>query len=141
MSFESELHYLSLIEKKENILSQRLTITPKEIDSILKEYHNVPLDFINYLKVIGAGNILNFQFKIYNNLTDFIDLGLDNLHTLPEGIKLFGDNFSGDFSGFDLSEEITDEVIEFWHNSNEIHYTGKTFKEYIRGIILMTDLD
>jgi hypothetical protein len=141
MSFESELNYLSLIEQKENILAQRLTISSKEIDSILKEYHNVPLDFINYLKVIGAGNILNSQFKIYNNLTDFLDLGLDNFDTLPEGIKLFGDNFSGDFSGFDLSKEITDEVIEFWHNSSEIHYTGKTFREYIRGIILMTALD
>ena len=137
MSFESELNYLSLNEDKESNPNQRQRLTQEEIDGILNEYANAPVDFIDYLKEIGAGNVMSTQFKIYDKLTDFFDLGLDDLYTLPNGVKLFGDNFSGDFAGFDFSKENTDEVVEFWHDSNEIYNTGKTFREYIREKMLM----
>jgi hypothetical protein len=54
---------------------------------------------------------------------------------LPSGVKLFGDNFAGDFAGFDLSSP-KDEVVEFWCDSNKVFATGKTFREYIRGKML-----
>ena len=50
---------------------------------------------------------------------------------LPENVKLFGDNFSGDFAGFDLTTK-NNLVVEFWHDDNKVVNTGKTFREYIR---------
>jgi len=137
MSFENELNYLNLNEEQES-LNQRIVLTQDEVDDILKEYPTVPADFIDYLQEIGIGNIMSSQFKVYGKLLDFVELGLDDIYELPSNTKLFGDNFSGDFSGFDLSKENTDEVVEFWHDSNEVYYTGKTFREFVREKMLMS---
>ncbi|MEO8239271.1 MAG: hypothetical protein ABI793_12070 [Flavobacterium sp.] len=72
------------------------------------------------------------------NLFDFNDLGLEDIYYLHENIKLFGDNYSGDFAGFNIDNN--DEVIEFWHDSNERHYTGKTFGKYIREKMFMEEI-
>lgn len=137
MSFKDELDYLTSSEEKGNNFNQRVQLTQAQIDQIKKTNSNIPVDFLDYLMEIGFGSIMYSQFKVYNDLTDFFDLGLNDWHPLPAGVKLFGDNFSGDFSGFDLSKEKTDEVVEFWHDSKEVYYTGKTFREYIREKMLM----
>ncbi|MGV3611418.1 MAG: SMI1/KNR4 family protein [Fluviicola sp.] len=137
MSFKEELDYLNSTEEKEKNLNQRVQLTQVQTDQIKNTNSNIPVDFLDYLLEIGCGSIMHSQFKVYNDLTDFIDLGLNDLYSLPAGVKLFGDNFSGDFSGFDLSKEKTDEVVEFWHDSKEVYYTGKTFREYIREKMLM----
>ncbi|AJH15023.1 hypothetical protein MPR_1848 [Myroides profundi] len=46
----------------------------------------------------------------------------------------FADNFSGDFIGFDLTNN---QVTEFWHDSQEVYHTGKSFCEYIKYMILV----
>lgn len=103
------------------------------INNIKKEYPQTPKYFLNYLKNIGSGSIKNSSITIYSGLLDFYDLGLEDFYDLPENIKLFGDNFSGDFIGFDFDKN--GEVIEFLHESGEIYWTGKKFKEYISEII------
>lgn len=112
-----------------NLISEDLT------NKILDTYPTVPLDYLLFLNQIGAGNIKGSTFYLYSNLTDFKDLGLDDIYDLPPNIMLFGDNFSGDFSGFDLLKQ--DEVVEFWHDSEELFYTGKTFYEYIHDLIIV----
>jgi len=32
-----------------------------------------------------------------------------------------------------------DKVVEFWHESGDLHYTNKSFKTYIREQILMDE--
>ncbi|MDY3548969.1 SMI1/KNR4 family protein [Riemerella anatipestifer] len=103
------------------------------------QYPNIPKDYIDYLLEIGAGVIREIQFDVKGFLFDFSDLGLEEIFYVDEKIKFFGDDLSGNFAGFDLSKENTDEVIEFWHDSNEIYYTGKTFREFIREKMLMFD--
>ncbi|MEN9655650.1 MAG: hypothetical protein RL311_558 [Bacteroidota bacterium] len=133
MYFDEEIDYL----KNREEINNRELISKIQLDNIFGNYPNIPRDYLNYLSEVGAGNVMNSQFNIYNNLTDFSDLGLDDIYSLPDNVKLFGDNFSGDFAGFDLSKSETDEVVEFWHDSNEVYYTKKTFREYIREKILM----
>jgi hypothetical protein len=130
MNFTNELLFLNEF-RDENV---RVTLNNIQTAKIIKQYPNVPLEYISYLEEIGAGTLMSF--KVYENLTDFEDLGLSELYSLPNEIKLFGDNFSGDFAGFDLSKNNSDEVVEFWHDSNRIYHTGKTFRQYIRTIIL-----
>lgn len=103
------------------------------INNVKKEYPQTPKYFLNYLKNIGSGSIKNSSITIYSGLLDFDDLGLEDIYDLPENIKLFGDNFSGDFIGFDFDKN--GEVIEFLHESGEIYWTRKKFKEYISEII------
>lgn len=132
MYFDKELEFLKSKEE-ENF---RKKLSKVELDKILLKYPNVPSDYINFLSEVGEGNLRDHQFKIYSSLIDFYDLGLENVYQLPEEIKLFGDNFAGDFAGFDISSK-TDLVFEFLHDSDKIYNTGKTFREFIRDKILM----
>lgn len=136
MYFEEELRFLINNEGsiKEN---KRDEISDKQLKKIIKSYPLLPNDYINFLFEIGFGSLRNSLFKIYPDLCDFYDLGLENIYQMPSTIKLFGDDYSGNFAGFDISNS-SDEVVEFWHESNEIYRTKKTFREYIRDKILMT---
>lgn len=108
-------------------------VSSEKINNIEKEYPKTPKYFLSYLKNIGAGSIKNSSITIYDNLLDFSDFELEDIYDLPKNIKLFGDNFSGDFIGFDFDKN--GEVIEFLHESGEIYWTGKNFKEYIKDLI------
>jgi len=140
MYFDEELDYLRDNEEISNVMNKRVLVNQNQLLNILEKHPNVPTDYINYLSEVGAGNVMNSQFNIYGNLTDFIDLGLDDVFSLPNNIKLFGDNFSGDFAGFDLLKNEPNEVVEFWHDSNEIYYTKKSFRQYTREIMLMPNI-
>lgn len=133
MYFDEELKFL-----KNNTESvERTLLTQEQIDKLESVFQNLPIDYINYLKEVGFGDLMKSLLKIYPSLCDLSDLGLEDVYEMPASIKLFGDNYSGDFVGFDLSDK-EDEVIEFWHNSNEVYKTGKTFRNYIREKISMT---
>lgn len=136
MSFEKELNFLQQNENKDNAINEKIKATNEEILDLKNKYPNIPNEFLEYLIEIGSGNIMESQFKVMKNLFDFNDLGLEDIYDLPEEIKLFGDNYSGDFAGFNIDNN-NDEVIEFWHDSNDIHHTGKTFRQYIREKMLM----
>lgn len=127
MSFEKEKEFLS------NYLEpvERDRVTQSQVDNIISNFNNVPKDFIDYMLEIGSGDLVKSSVKIYPGLCDFDDLGLGDVYELENEIKFFGDNYSGDFIGFDLSN-LKDEVVEFWHDSIELTYTGKSFREYIR---------
>jgi len=71
-------------------------------------------------------------------LFDLEDLGLEEHYELKDGIKFFGDNFSGDFSGFDFNGN-PELVVEFWHEDGTVYETNKTFKDNIREQMLIGD--
>ena len=119
------------ILKKKGI-TNLIVISEKEINENFKDFKSIPLDYIMFLKEVGSGNINNV-LDLKDFLFNFEDLGLEDIYSLPENIKLFGDNFSGDFIGFDFDKN--GEVIEFLHENGEIYWTGKNFKEYIINII------
>ena len=131
MYFDKELEFLNNYEITDNETNKRQKISEYEVNTIRNNYPNLPLDYTNYLFEIGSGNLCESSFKIYSGLCDFDDLGLEDIYQIPENIKFFGDNYSGDFAGFDISDS-TDEVIEFWHDSDRFFKTGKTFRQYVR---------
>lgn len=131
MYFDDEINFLN--NSSENI--ERISLTENEIEEIRNSYPNVSEDFINYLSEIGYGDILDSLFKVYSGLCDLEDLGLEDVYEAPN-IVFFGDNYNGDMSGFDLSEK-NDQVVELWHESGDLYYTGKTFRQYIRDLIGM----
>lgn len=137
MDYKEEIAFLKKVEKKDNPQNNRHLLDETEIQLLREKYNKVPDDFWDYLKCVGTGSFRECQFSIYPQLTtpndwDFIgELDFDN------DIVFFGDNFSGDFSGFDLNGDGT--VIEYWHESREIYKTGKVFSTYIREQMLMDE--
>ena len=136
MSFEKELYFLQQNENEDILSNKKIIASEIEIANLKSIFPNIPEEFLEYLLEIGSGNIMGSQFKIMSDLFNFCDLGFDDVYFVPENIKFFGDNYCGDFAGFDFSND-KNEVVEFWHDSNEMYYTGKTFREYIREKMLM----
>lgn len=127
MDFLDELQ--DIIRKTSEL--ERKPISNEQLNTIKSSSTNIPEDFLTYLRIVGAGDLTPSSIKIYPALCDFSDFGLEEVYSVDDGIMFFGDNYSGDFFGFDLTKN-EDEVLEFWHDSSSIHNTGKTFREYIR---------
>lgn len=78
------------------------------------------------------------SFNVASSLFDLEDLGLEDHYELKSNIWFFGDNFAGDFAGFDFDQN-NGKVVEFWHESGELYYTNKSFQTYIREQMLMDE--
>lgn len=136
MTYKEELEFLTAVEKFGDLQNQRERLSEKQAGELLIKFPTLPADFVDYLKEIGEGSFRECQFNIKSHLFDLEDIGLGGLYELRQGIKFFGDNYSGDFAGFDLNNT-NGQVIEFWHEDGTIYETKKSFREYIRGQMLM----
>ena len=136
MKYSFEKEFLEKYEDKTDATNLRKKATDIELKKLKEEYPKLPIEFIEYLSEIGSGNFRECQFKVQKDLFDLDDLGLSEHYDLKDGIKFFGDNFSGDFSGFDFNKN-PEFVVEFWHEDGTIYETNKTFKEYIRKQMLI----
>ncbi|MCD0469992.1 SMI1/KNR4 family protein [Flavobacterium sp. JAS] len=131
MNYTLEKEFLKKIETSSDETNRKEIITDEQIKTLLEKYPKIPKDYIDYLQEIGSGNFRECQFKVQPFLFNLEDLGLEDHYELKSNIWFFGDNYCGDFSGFDFdSDEGT--VVEFWHESGDLYYTQKTFQNYIR---------
>ena len=133
-NFEKEL--LERHENKNEDTNLREQLSENEIRKIKEQYPNISLDFLDYLKEIGSGSFRECQFNVQKYLFDLDDVGLAEYYQIKKSIKFFGDNFSGDLSGFDFDNN-PNLVIEFWHEDGTIYETRKTFKKYIQEQMLI----
>lgn len=136
MKYIDEIQFLNRVEDKSNPQNTRTRFDNSNIFEIKIKYPKVPQDYLDYLQDIGAGSFRECQFSIPGHLFDLTDLGLEEHYELKDRVKFFGDNFSGDFSGFDFNNE-DGLVIEFWHEDGTIYETKKTFKDYIKEQMLI----
>lgn len=125
--YTQEKEFLSSVEAT----NQREIISEQQAAKLVSLFPNIPLDYIDYLKEIGAGSFRDSHYMVYSNLMELQDFGLQESYPKASHIKFFGDNFSGDLAGFDLSKK-DGFVIELWHDTGELHHTKKKFKDYIR---------
>lgn len=133
MKYQKEIDYL----KRNNLLeNNRVIISENEAREIRDFHKNIPEEFIDFLKEIGAGQFRNSQYEIKSFVFDFYEIGLDHIYEIDKSIVLFGNSFSGDFVGFDLSK-IQPTVLEIDHLSGEIYDTNKTFIEFLRDDLKM----
>ena len=136
MKYSTELAFLSLVEKTDDETNHRNILSNSEIELLKSEFRSIPDDLVDYLQEIGSGSFRECQFRVHYRLFDLRDLGLEDVYQLKDGIKFFGDNFAGDFAGFDFKGNPS-LVVEFWHEEGTIFETRKTFKEYIREQMLL----
>lgn len=133
-NYNLEKEFLKKVENN----NSRTTLTANQIKDLLSEFLKLPEDYIVYLQEIGFGSFRDFQFNIASSLFNLEDLGLEDHYELKSNIWFFGDNFAGDFAGFDLDQN-DGKVVEFWHESGELYYTNKSFQTYIREQMLIDE--
>ena len=136
MKYSFQKEFLERHENKNDDTNLREQLSENEIRKIKEQYPNISLDFLDYLKEIGSGSFRECQFNVQKYLFDLDDVGLAEYYQIKKSIKFFGDNFSGDFSGFDFDNN-PNLVIEFWHEDGTIYETRKTFKKYIQEQMLI----
>lgn len=134
INYNLEKEFLKKVENN----NSRTALTANQIKDLLSEFPKLPEDYIAYLKEIGSGSFRDCQFNIASSLFNLEDLGLEDHYELKSNIWFFGDNFAGDFAGFDLDQN-DGNVVEFWHESGELYYTNKSFQTYIREQMLIDE--
>lgn len=139
INYNLEKEFLKKVENNDE-QDKREIASKNQIKNLLLEYPKLPQDYLTYLQEIGSGSFRNCQFNITLSLFDLEDLGLSDHYELKSNIYFFGDNFSGDFSGFDFDRN-DGNVVEFWHESGELYYTNKSFQTYIREQMLKDEND
>lgn len=138
MTYQEEKKFLEGKESFKDGVNNKQILSPAELIQIKAIYPDAPQEYIDYLSEIGSGIIREIQFDIKPYLFDLSDLGLDDIYDICENIKFFGDNLSGDFAGFDLKKN-DGMVVEFLHESGELFYTNKSFKQFVREQMLMDE--
>jgi len=132
-----EKEFLKKFEIEGDGTNIREILTDDQIKNLLSEYPKLPIDYIIYLQEIGSGSFRQSQFNVITPF-NLEDLGLENHFELKSNIWFFGDNFAGDFAGFDFGQN-DGKVVEFWHDSGELYYTNQSFQNYIREQMLMDE--
>ena len=79
MSFEKELDFLKKNKNQDKLVNNKIKSTVFEINSLKENYPKLPEDFFDYLLEVGAGNLMESQFKVMDDLFDFNDLGLEDI--------------------------------------------------------------
>ena len=129
-----EINFLNKVEEKIPMNEGRTKLNYDEIEKIKNEHKNIPDDYLDYLKEIGWGSFRECRFMVFGKPSKLDDIGVGT--DIDEtGLIFFGDNFAGDFYGFNLKN--SEKVIEWDHSLDEINETGKTFREFIRGMMGM----
>ena len=134
--YTKEIEFLEQVEEANNPQNEREKLTETELSKLRLTHPNLPVEYLGYLKEIGAGSFRECQFVVHDQLFDLEDFGLEELYEVEDGIKFFGENFSGDFSGFDLKND-DGLVVELWHECGTLFETKRTFRAYIREQMLM----
>ncbi|MDR0228514.1 MAG: hypothetical protein LBI72_05550 [Flavobacteriaceae bacterium] len=126
-----EREFLKRVEDKSDESNHKEIISKQQLLGIIEKYPCAPHDYIAYLKEIGYGNFRECQFKVQSFLFNLEEIGLDEHYSIKSNVWFFGDNYFGDFSGFDL--DLNDGlVVEFLHETGELYYTKQSFYNYIR---------
>lgn len=129
--YKLESEFLKRVEDFKDPTNKKELISEEHLNKIIEKHPNVPIDYIAYLREIGAGNFRECKFKVQSFLFNLESLGLEDYYNIKSNIWFFGDNYCGDFSGFDFDRS-DGMVVEFWHETGELYYTNKSFQNYIR---------
>jgi len=130
--YKNEIEFLNGVERDDPSNKNRKPLDIDNVSKIQKEYPGIPSQYIAYLQEVGGGSFRECQFTVWG----FLDDGSDLLGSkVKDGIIFFGDNFSGDLSGFDINSGYR--IVEYWHDSGDIDYQEEDFMTYIRAKMLM----
>ena len=139
--YDDVIAFLESVENpKEKRMNTRRKFTSNELDALREKYLGVPQDYLDYLREVGAGAFRECQFTVYGSLgtpDEILGESVPQLDDPSLHILCFGDNVSGDLSGFIPAEDWA--VVELWHDSGTTFRVNKSFAKYIRETMLMDE--
>jgi hypothetical protein len=134
--FADVREFLARVEDpKEKKMNSRTRITAAKAAALRRKYKGIPEDYLAYLREVGWGGFRQCRFMVYEGpgtVDNFFgEDGFPGYKSKPR-VVLFGDNFSGDVSGFLPDKKWA--VVELWHDSGTRYRDkhAKTFGDYIR---------
>ena len=119
-------------------MNTRRCLTARQAQKLRRDFPGVPEEFVTYLREVGAGSFRECQFTVYGSLgtpDQILGTGVMPQEDPTVRILCFGDNFSGDLSGFLPDKRWA--VVELWHDSGTLYRVKKPFGKYIRERMLM----
>ena len=137
--YDDVIEFLARVENpKKQRMNSRKRLTRREVDKLLKKFPDAPKDYVAYLREVGAGPFRECAFAVYGflgTLDEVLGEGVLVLRDPTTKVLCFGDNFSGDLSGFLPNSKWA--VVEVLHESGSLHRVKKTFGKFIREQMLM----
>ena len=137
--FSDAVDFLATVEDPdEPRMNSRKRLTATEARKLKSKHPGVPDDFLAYLREVGAGAFRECQFTVYGFLgapDEILGKGVLLRKDPSIPVLCFGDNFSGDLSGFLPEEDWA--VVELWHDDGTLWRVKKPFGTYIRERMLM----
>jgi hypothetical protein len=137
--FDDAIEFLARVEDpKEERMNSRRRLTARQAERLRSDFPGVPEEFIAYLREVGAGSFRECQFMIYGMLgtpDQILGQGVMPQQDPTVRILCFGDNYSGNLSGFLPDQRWA--VAELWHGSGTLSRVKKPFGKYIRERMLM----
>jgi hypothetical protein len=119
---------LAAMKSKSRALSSLRPCDAETVGKIRRSQPGVPTDYIEFLRIIGAGQIGDGQYTVYTGLVKPRDIFRDVPAAIPN-ILLFGDDMQGFCAGFD---PVTWKVVEIDPNSMTMSYVSDRFETFIR---------
>jgi hypothetical protein len=137
--FADAVEFLCRLEDpKRAKMNRREIYSPQKIVSLRKRFPGVPEEFLAYFREVGAGSFRECQFTVYGSLgtpDQILGQGVFDWLDPKQRVLCFGDNFSGDLSGFLPDKKW--QLVELWHDSGVVRPVKGAFGKYIRGKMLM----
>jgi hypothetical protein len=128
--------YKDIIEKI-NQIPTNYNFSKLPAENLEKEllFGEVPIDYLDFLKEVGFGSVSESYFMFYEGLIPAEEIFDTDINSELNNIYLFGDNFSGDATGFLQTNNWS--IVDIWHDDlSIIPREEKTFEEFVNKVIL-----
>jgi hypothetical protein len=122
----------------EKRMNERTRLSAKQIAKLREDYPGIPEEYLAYLREVGWGAFRECQFMVYSGLSTADKILGEGVFPSREPeleILCFGDDFSGDLSGFLPRRRWA--IVEVWHDDGTVDRVKKPFGKYIREQMLM----
>jgi hypothetical protein len=110
-------------------VSKLVAIAQSEVDRLRLQFHDVPKDYLDFLKELGWGEVGDMSFQLYSGLVmpkevydEVTAAGLDD-------ILLFGDDFQGYSFGFARNDRWA--VVEVNPNTGTPRQVAENFENFV----------
>lgn len=122
---------LLAVKGKGSLIDALVPVPVERLKKISENLHMVPTDYIQFLEYVGAGEIGRAAYMLYDGLVEPEEVY--GRSSRFEGILLFGDDFQGLNTGFDIKNW---RVVEIDPTNMRANTVAPDFQSFIRSRII-----
>lgn len=123
--------YDDLQQSVKNLLANLSPISPELSRQLLSNHPGLPEDFLDFLLEIGAGEIGDGMFVLYNGLVHPVDIYGDGASDPLQSVLLLGDDMQGYCVGYTITNWKIWEISPLDWSLTPL---ADTFEQFIRDL-------